>query len=60
MANWLQVSHHDARTKFVAQFVRMFGSIRLGGKDRGGCCTRVTSPGVVDVNVVEGYSAGSS
>lgn len=26
MANWVQASHHDARIKFVAQVVRMFGS----------------------------------
>ena len=27
MANWVEMSHHDARTKFVAHVVRMFGSI---------------------------------
>ena len=35
MANWVQISHYDARVKFVAQVVRMFGSFRPGANDGG-------------------------
>ena len=46
MANWVQMSHHDARTKFVAQVVRMFGSISTGANDGGSLCTVLPSPDV--------------
>ena len=50
MANWAEVSHHGARLKFVAQVVRMFGSVSAGASGDGNIWTPRSAVDVVGEN----------